>query len=109
MDTQNVLGYPSINNTSALRTPIVYHILSGSFRSVSLFLLAFSPVNRSLSRLQTVSAFGPHQYLACDDHKDHVYTTSWADPPSLSSWHVERSLDGPRSVSHINTVPISVY
>ena len=106
METQNVLGYPSINNTHG--TSIVYHILLGSFRSLSLFLLAFSPANRSLSHLQTISAFGPHQYLACNDHKDHVYTTSWANPPSLSSWHIERLDDGSRNVSHINTVPISV-
>ena len=105
MDTQleHVLGYPSFNNTTI--SPIVYHILSGSFRSLSLFLLAFSPSNRSLSHIQTVPAFGPHQYLACNDRKDRVYTTSWANPPSLSSWHVD---DGPRSVSHINTVPISL-
>ena len=107
MDTQNVLGYPSINN-GTLGIPTVYHILSGSFRSLSLFLLAFSPANRSLFHLQTVSAFGPHQYLACNDQKDHVYTTSWANPPSLSSWHIERSGDGSRGVSHINTVPIGV-
>ena len=107
MDTQTILGYPSINST--LETPTVYHILSGSFRSLSLFLLAFYPANRSLSHLQTIPAFGPHQYLACNDNKDHVYTTSWANPPSLSSWRVERSCaDGSRSVSHINTVPISV-
>ena len=104
MDTQHVLGYSSINDTNTPGTPpIVYHVLSGSFRSLSLFLLAFSPSNRSLSHLQTVSAFGPHQYLACNDHKDRVYTTSWANPPSLSSWHVERT-----GVSHINTVPISL-
>ena len=108
MDSQNVVGYASINNTSTLGTPTNYHILSGSFRSLSLFLLAFSPANRSLSHLQTVSAFGPHQYLACNGRKDHVYTTSWANPPSLSSWRVERSGDGSRSVSHINTVSISV-
>ena len=106
MDTQLVLGYPSFNDTTI--SPIVYHILSGSFRSLSLFLLAFSPSNRSLSHIQTVPAFGPHQYLACNDRKDRVYTTSWANPPSLSSWHVEGSGDGPRSVSHINTVPISL-
>ena len=108
MDTQSVLSYPSINNNT-LDSPTVYHILSGSFRSLSLFLLAFYPANRSLSHLQTIPAFGPHQYLACNDHnKNHVYTTSWANPPSLSSWRVERSCDGSRSVSHINTVPISV-
>lgn len=106
MDTQHVLGYPSFNKT--ISTPIVYHILLGSFRSLSLFLLAFSPSNRSLSHIQTIPAFGPHQYLACNDRKDRVYTTSWANPPSLSSWHVERSGDGFWSVSHINTVPISL-
>ncbi|KAF8955027.1 Lactonase, 7-bladed beta-propeller-domain-containing protein [Flammula alnicola] len=103
MDVQNVLNIP-LNSTVVPELPI-YHILSGSFRSLSLFLLAFSPSNRSLSHLQTIPAHGPHQYLAANQHKDRVYTTSWALPPSLSSWHVERSESW--RVTHINTVPIT--
>ncbi|KAJ7579692.1 Lactonase, 7-bladed beta-propeller-domain-containing protein [Mycena floridula] len=64
-------------------------ILSGSFKSISLFLLAFSPIHRSLSLLQTVEAFGPHQYLAANPRKDCIYTTSWALPPVLSSWRIQ--------------------
>ncbi|KDR79164.1 hypothetical protein GALMADRAFT_243050 [Galerina marginata CBS 339.88] len=108
MDVQHALHYQqavSVNNTSGVLEAPLYHILSGSFRSVSLFLLAFSPSSRSLSHLQTVPANGPHQYLAANQLKDRVYTTSWALPPSLSSWHVERS-DSWR-VTHINFVPIT--
>jgi hypothetical protein len=105
MDIQHVLVPPI--NTTDIGDISVHHILSGSFRSLSLFLLAFSPSKRSISLLQSIPAFGPHQYLASNQHKSRIFTTSWALPPSLSSWHVERS--DPWRVSHINTVPISEY
>src|ERR1700729_1806637 len=72
-------------NTTSLPSPL-YHIISGSFRSLSLFLLAFSPIHRTLSLVQSVPAFGPHQYLATNELRDRVYTTSWALPPVLNSW-----------------------
>ncbi|KIM39203.1 hypothetical protein M413DRAFT_447166 [Hebeloma cylindrosporum] len=103
MDVQHVL-VPPINSTD-IGDASVHHILSGSFRSLSLLLLAFSPSKRSISLLQSIPAFGPHQYLASNQDKSRIYTTSWALPPSLSSWHVERS-DSWR-ISHINTVPIT--
>ncbi|KAF7324763.1 Muconate cycloisomerase 1 [Mycena kentingensis (nom. inval.)] len=71
----------------------VHHILSGSFRSVSLFLLAFSPLRPSLSLVQSIPAFGPHQYIALGPHAGdtrYAYTTTWAVPPKLHSWAVER-------------------
>ncbi|KAF8192954.1 Lactonase, 7-bladed beta-propeller-domain-containing protein [Pholiota molesta] len=107
MDIQNVLdlGHTSTSWGNNTDPAPIRHILSGSFRSLSLFLLAFSPSDRSISCLQTVPAYGPHQYLAASQHKDHIYTTSWALPPSLSSWNVERS--DPWRVTHINTVPIT--
>ncbi|KAJ2933098.1 hypothetical protein H1R20_g4005, partial [Candolleomyces eurysporus] len=85
-----------------------YHILSGSFRSLSLALLAFSPANKSLEHIKTIPAFGPHQYLALNAAKDVVYTTSWATPPILSSWALQRS-NGSRveDVKHMNTVQIT--
>ncbi|KAG7095235.1 hypothetical protein E1B28_006009 [Marasmius oreades] len=85
------------------------HILSGSFRSLSLFLLAFSPIHRSLSLIQTIDAFGPHQYLATNARKDRVYATSWALPPALSSWEIDRNEDNENAwaVYHLNTVPIT--
>lgn len=86
-----------------------YHIISGSFRSLSLFLLVFSPLNRSLSHVQTIPGFGPHQYLFSDKGRGLVYSTSWALPPLLSSWQVETS-DHPHvpwTVNHINNVLIS--
>lgn len=79
-------------------------VLAGSFRSLSLFLLAFSPVDRSLRLAQHVPAFGPHQYLAVSHCTHTVYTTTWADPPALHSWAVDRNAS---SLSPINSVPIT--
>ncbi|KAF4585089.1 hypothetical protein EYR40_001925 [Pleurotus pulmonarius] len=113
MDDQLVLsGDFSVNNHSTTSsepgTP-VHHIIAGSFRSLSLFLLAFSPFNRTISHVQTIPAFGPHQYLAVNPQRDRVYTTSWAQPPSLSSWSVDKSdhLWDKWSVNLVNTVPIT--
>jgi hypothetical protein len=108
--------YPSLNapfqqlgfnvTDSAPSTPI-YHLLSGSFRSLSLFLLAFSPLHRTLSFVQRVSSLGPHQYLATNARKDVAYATSWAAPPELSSWFIERSVNNPWRIEFMNSVPIS--
>ncbi|KAG6871825.1 hypothetical protein C0995_016114 [Termitomyces sp. Mi166 len=88
----------ALNSTS----PSVRHIVSGSFRSLSLFVLAFSPLHRSLELVNTVPAFGPHQYLATNPRKDRIYTTSWALPPTLSTWSFDH-----RGVHHLNSVPIT--
>jgi carboxy-cis,cis-muconate cyclase len=104
------MDLPQAAFNATVETPRIHHILSGSFRSLSLFLLAFSPIHQSLSLVQTIDAFGPHQYLATNQRKDRVYTTSWALPPALSSWELERSGDSnPWKLDHINTVPISLY
>jgi len=102
LDPQRILGH--VLNDTVVQEPL-YHIVSGSFRSLSLFLLAFSPSKRALSHVQTIPAFGPHQYLATNALRDRVYTTSWALPPTLSSWHVQRT--DPWKVTHINTTPIT--
>ncbi|KAJ7206456.1 hypothetical protein C8J57DRAFT_1099681 [Mycena rebaudengoi] len=91
-----------------------HHILSGSFRSLSLFLLVFSPLQRTLDHVQTIKAFGPHQYIglgpriesAESSRERHVYTTSWATPPELQSWAVERKAEGMR-VRWLDSVGIS--
>ncbi|KAK0203127.1 Lactonase, 7-bladed beta-propeller-domain-containing protein [Desarmillaria ectypa] len=74
------------------------HILSGSFTSLSLFLLAFSPVNRSLRLLRTIPAYGPHQYIAQTPQA--VYATTWASPPALHAWALP-------SLTHIGSTPIT--
>lgn len=100
---------PQVAFNTSVEIPLIHHILSGSFRSLSLFLLAFSPIHKSLSLVQTIDAFGPHQYLATNPRKDRAYTTSWALPPALSSWSIEQSDSNPWILEHINTVPISLY
>ncbi|KAK0199774.1 hypothetical protein DFS33DRAFT_1463141 [Desarmillaria ectypa] len=74
------------------------HILSGSFASFSLFLLAFSPLNRSLRLLRTVPAVGPHQYIAQTPQA--VYATTWAPPPALYAWTLP-------SLAHIGSTHIT--
>ncbi|KAJ7176569.1 hypothetical protein C8R46DRAFT_1076684 [Mycena filopes] len=95
-------------NTSS---PAVHHILSGSFRSLSLFLLAFSPVRLTLDLVQTIPAFGPHQYIGLGPHAQNgharvAYTTSWALPPKLHSWAIEQQPDGVR-VRLVDSVDIA--
>lgn len=105
MEAHQIIFGSSLNATAEV--PPIHYILSGSFRSLSLFLLAFSPLHRTLSLVQTINAFGPHQYLATNARKDRAYTTSWALPPVLSSWAIERPESNPWRVNHINSVPIS--
>ncbi|PBK89103.1 hypothetical protein ARMGADRAFT_1065390 [Armillaria gallica] len=82
-----------------LLSPIIdIHILSGSFTSFSLFLLAFSPLNRSLRLLRTVPVVGPHQDIAQTPQP--VYATTWAVPPTLHVWTLP-------SLAHIDSTPIT--
>ncbi|KAG7444511.1 putative isomerase YbhE [Guyanagaster necrorhizus] len=74
------------------------HILSGSFTSLSLFLLAFSPVNRSLRLLRIIPASGPHQYISQTPRA--VYATTWASPPALHAWALP-------SLTHIGSTSIT--
>lgn len=106
MELQHTLE-SSANSTALIQEPL-YHILTGSFRSLSLFLLAFSTETRRLSHVETIPAFGPHQYLGTNLQKDRVYATSWALPPALSSWEVLRPPGETWSVKHMNSVPISM-
>ncbi|KAI5886634.1 uncharacterized protein SCHCODRAFT_02642233 [Schizophyllum commune H4-8] len=87
-------------------------ILAGSFRSLSLFLLAFTYAPNNGSSIsfihQSDTAFGPHQYIALNARRDRAYTTSWGSPPILSSWEIarEQQIEHWR-VSHINNAPIT--
>ncbi|KAJ3937625.1 MAG: hypothetical protein NXY57DRAFT_980313 [Lentinula lateritia] len=113
---QQVLS-PSLNISSP---PETLHVLSGSFRSLSLFLLAFSPAARTLSLLHQVPGFGPHQYIGTNRDKIKssqssetnlstttvglaAYTTSWAVPPILSSWEITSDWH----LNHLDNVPIT--
>ncbi|KAG6826882.1 hypothetical protein H0H92_014062 [Tricholoma furcatifolium] len=104
MDTAQQVLVDSVDVSANATVETVHHIISGSFRSFSLFLLAFSPLHRTLDLVQTVDAFGPHQYLATNQRRDRVYATSWALPPALSSWSVD--LDHGK-VEFLNSVPIT--
>ncbi|KAJ3982433.1 hypothetical protein F5890DRAFT_369407 [Lentinula detonsa] len=97
--------------------PESLHVLAGSFRSLSLFLLAFSPAKRTLSLVHQVPGYGPHQYVTTDRGKTRslrrqadgkldgsiAYTTSWAVPPILSSWEITPEWQ----INHLDNVPIT--
>ncbi|KAH8823112.1 hypothetical protein DL96DRAFT_1670814 [Flagelloscypha sp. PMI_526] len=93
------------NLTNPVHDQRTHHVLTGSFRSLSLYLLAFNAPEKSLSLVQTIPGFGPHQYLARNSAGTKAYSTSWANPPILSSWDIVR--DGDWSVRHITNSPIT--
>ncbi|KAJ7678259.1 hypothetical protein DFH06DRAFT_1121759 [Mycena polygramma] len=110
MDLEPPLQVPFQKALNATAGP-VHHILSGSFRSLSLFLLAFSPVQLTLDFVQTIPAFGPHQYIGLGPQPQvegvrYAYTTSWALPPQLHSWAIEQQPDGLR-VRFVDSVDIT--
>ncbi|GAA5998168.1 hypothetical protein JCM5350_006398 [Sporobolomyces pararoseus] len=85
----------------------LHYLLSGTFNTVFLYLLAFSPYTNppTLQIYRKYRAEGPHQFLALNEARDRVYATTWAQPPSLSSWKVlGQGRDG---IQKINTVQIS--
>lgn len=84
----------------------LHYLLSGTFNTVFLYLLAFSPYTSppTLEIHRKYRAEGPHQFLAVNEARDRVYATTWAQPPSLSSWKV--SEQGRGGIEKINTVRI---
>ncbi|GAA6018656.1 hypothetical protein JCM10207_008997 [Rhodosporidiobolus poonsookiae] len=89
-------------------SPRVHYLLSGTFNTLFLYLLAFSPyapTGPTLTIHKKYRAEGPYQFIALCEDRSRAYATTWALPPSLSSWEV---LQGGRDgVRKINTVPIS--
>jgi hypothetical protein len=67
----------------------IHYLVSGTFNTVALYLLAFDAVARSLAVIGRVEGNGPHQYLGLSPVRDRVYTTSWALPPTLAAWAIE--------------------
>ncbi|SGY31077.1 BQ5605_C002g01208 [Microbotryum silenes-dioicae] len=96
----------SVANTALLHplSTRVHYILSGTFNTVFLYLLAFNPLTPSLSISQVIRAEGPHQFLALSQDRSRAYATTWAMPPTLSSWEVLQG--GLEGIKHINTVPV---
>jgi carboxy-cis,cis-muconate cyclase len=85
----------------------IHYILSGTFNTVALYLLAFDAVARSLAVISRIDGNGPHQYLGLSPARDRVYTTSWALPPTLAAWAIEPIAGGAPTVRPINQIDIS--
>ncbi|KPV77978.1 uncharacterized protein RHOBADRAFT_50502 [Rhodotorula graminis WP1] len=88
--------------------PRLHYLLSGTFNTLFLYLLAFSPYapgGPTLAVHRKYRAEGPHQFLALSEDRTTAYATTWAQPPTLSSWQVLGG--GKDGVRKLNTVPIS--
>ncbi|KDN52414.1 3-carboxy-cis,cis-mucoante lactonizing enzyme [Tilletiaria anomala UBC 951] len=74
--------------------PRFRHLITGTFNTSFLHLLAYDTLNKALFVSRSIEAQGPHQFLAVgrtaqsDDRPDLLYATTWASPPSLSAWRV---------------------
>ncbi|ORY90131.1 Lactonase, 7-bladed beta-propeller-domain-containing protein [Leucosporidium creatinivorum] len=99
---------PSPLANQSLLQPIsstVHYILSGTFNTLFLYLLAFNPSTAELTVERSYRAEGPHQFLALNEQRTKAYATTWGAPARLSAWDV---LDGGRGgIEKINTVPIT--
>ncbi|GAA6064670.1 hypothetical protein JCM10212_001786 [Sporobolomyces blumeae] len=92
---------------SPTTSPRLHYLLSGTFNTLFLYLLSFSPHSSppTLDVERAYRAQGPHQFLAVNEERDRAYATTWAQPPTLSSWTI---IDGGRrGIEKLNTVPIS--
>ena len=87
--------------------PRLHYLLSGTFNTLFLYLLAFSPYAPGgplLAVHRKYRAEGPHQFLALSEDRTTAYATTWAQPPTLSSWEILAG--GKDGVRKLNTVPI---
>ncbi|GAA5986952.1 hypothetical protein JCM11641_002265 [Rhodosporidiobolus odoratus] len=103
-----VCPVPTSTLAATAFTPRVHYLLSGTFNTLFLYILAFSPYSPSgptLSIHKKYPAEGPHQFIALSQDRARAYATTWALPPSLSSWEVLQG--GKEGVRKINTIPIS--
>ncbi|GAA5981540.1 hypothetical protein JCM10908_004146 [Rhodotorula pacifica] len=111
----------------SLVCPRVHYLLCGTFNTIFLYLLAFSPYSTqagpystqagsggsgaqrggevSLKVHRRIRGEGPHQFIALDQERRTAYATTWAQPATLSSWQVLEQ--GRGGLKHVNTVPIS--
>lgn len=78
---------------AASACPTVRYLVTGTFNTALLYLLSYDTLTHRLSIARSIPAQGPHQYLALgrgpEQRPDRLYATTWAWPPSLSSWAVE--------------------
>ncbi|TKY90518.1 hypothetical protein EX895_000516 [Sporisorium graminicola] len=76
---------------SSATCPRTHHIVTGTFNSAYLHVLAYDTLDSTLAVTHSIQAEGPHQYLALgvsSTNQQTVYATTWAPVSTLSSWHV---------------------
>ncbi|KAF8329152.1 Lactonase, 7-bladed beta-propeller-domain-containing protein [Cantharellus anzutake] len=96
---------------TCIKLPNTLYLISGSFNVIFLYILAFNTQTRQLNVIGRTDAFGPHQYLTRNTAIDRLYTTTWAWPPTLSSWLINwnewDAYERYPTLEHLNIVPIT--
>lgn len=100
--------------------PRLRHIVSGTFNTPFLHLLAFDTLTRTLSLLSTLPGYGPHSFLtagrtsslAQNQLVDLVYATTWSEEEkALCAWRVHwpiAKVEEPK-LEWLGNVPISKF
>ncbi|KAJ4391106.1 hypothetical protein N0V93_004721 [Gnomoniopsis smithogilvyi] len=92
-----------------------FPLIVGTFRSPEIYTLHFHPpspasssssptTSGELSVAHTTAAAGGHSWLALSPTHTHLYTTVWADPPTIASYTLHPNTTVP---TLLNTAPIA--
>lgn len=90
-----------------------YPLLVGTFRSPQIYTLHFhppstpsssSPTSGTIAVAHTSSAAGGHSWLALSPAHTNLYTTVWADPPTVASYSLHPNTAIP---TLLNTAPVA--
>ncbi|PSS00968.1 hypothetical protein BD289DRAFT_285257 [Coniella lustricola] len=81
-----------------------FTLLVGTFRSPELYVMRFNPPQPSSSHADGISttkgllavahkasALAGHSWLSLSPDHSHLYTTNWADPPSVGAYALDRA------------------
>ncbi|KAI5477033.1 hypothetical protein MNV49_006909 [Pseudohyphozyma bogoriensis] len=63
----------------------LHYLLSGTFNTIFLYLLAFDPATASLTIHAKIRGEGPHQFWALNEERTRAYGTTWAKEPTLTA------------------------
>lgn len=92
-----------------------FTLVVGTFKSPEIYTLSFKPTAKSigssihrspdgkLSVSHRSAAAAGHSWLALSPDHTHLYTTCWADPPSVASYRLDPSTNIP---TLLNTQPV---
>lgn len=95
-----------------------FPLLVGTFRSPEIYTLQFhppspsslpTPTSGALTVAHTSCAAGGHSWLALSPTHTHLYTTVWADPPTIASYALDPSTAVPTLLNTALVASLSGY